>query len=222
MDGIHDLGGMENIGVIEREADEPVFHEDWERRIVATTLAIMGAGYFKVDEIRRAAEWMPPADYLRASYYERWLFGLNALLLEKDVLTREEIDAGRSLRREGGCVLPPLAKEQVQFALTQRIPVSLDLDIAPRFTAGERVLTRNLHPVHHTRLPRYARGKRGVIEHDQGVFPLADVIAHGEPDRPQHVYCVRFAARELWGEDAPAQDALHLSLFEEYMDPLPT
>jgi nitrile hydratase len=221
MDGIHDLGGMDNIGAIEREANEPVFHEDWERRIVANTLAIIGSGYFKTDEIRRALEWMPPVDYLQASYYEKWLFGLTVLLIEKDVLTAEELDARRVLRREGGRVLPPVSKEQMRYALTQRIPMSLDLDIAPRFRTGDRVLTRNLHPSHHTRLPRYARSKRGVIEHDQGVFPFPDLIAHDQPDRPQHVYCVRFTARELWGEDAPARDALHISLFDEYLDPSP-
>ena len=220
MDGIHDLGGMDNIGPIERERHEPVFHEEWERRIFADTLAVMGAGYFKTDEIRRAIEWMPPAEYLQAAYYERWLYGLTALLLEKNVLIREELDSGQSLRREGGMVLPPLSKERAQYALTQRIPASLDLDIAPRFKAGDRILTRNLHPVHHTRLPRYARGKRGVIERDHGVFPLPDAVAHGGPDRPQHVYSVRFSARELWGEDAPARDALYIDLFDEYMDPL--
>jgi nitrile hydratase len=115
----------------------------------------------------------------------------------------------------------PGFKDQIQYALTQRMPLDLDLDVAPRFQAGDRILTRNLHPEHHTRLPRYARGKHGVIEHDEGVFPLPDRIAHGEPDRPQYVYCVRFTARELWGEDAPARDALHISLFEDYMDPLP-
>ncbi|MGH8245530.1 MAG: nitrile hydratase subunit beta, partial [Gammaproteobacteria bacterium] len=197
-----------------------VFHEEWERRVFAHTLATLGAGYFKTDEIRRAIEWMPPAAYLEASYYERWLYGLIALLLEKDVLTRDELEAGRSLRKEGARTLPPLSKEQARYAMTHPIPASLDLEIAPRFSAGDRILTRNLHPLHHTRLPRYARGKHGVITHDHGVFPLPDAVAHGGAAQPQHVYSVRFTARELWGMDAPAHDALYLDLFDQYMDPL--
>jgi nitrile hydratase len=219
MNGIHDIGGMDNIGPLEREEHEPVFHEDWERLIFADTLAMLGAGYFKTDEIRSAIEWMPPADYLNASYYEKWLFGLSALLVKKNVITEAEIDAGHSLV-EGGMRLPPLPKEAAEFVMTNPVPAIADVDVPPRFQVGDEILTRNINPTHHTRLPRYVRGKRGLIEKDYGVFPLPDAVAQGESDRAQHVYSVRFSARELWGDDASARDSLYIDLFDDYMDPL--
>lgn len=219
MNGIHDIGGMDNIGPLDREENEPVFHEDWERLIFADTLAMLGAGYFKTDEIRSAIEWMPPADYLNASYYEKWLYGLSALLVDKNVITEAELDAGRSLG-EGDMRLPPLPKEAAEFVMTNPVPAGADVDVPPRFQVGDEILTRNINPRHHTRLPRYVRGKRGLIEKDYGVFPLPDAVAQGESDRAQHVYSVRFTARELWGDDAPAQDSLYIDLFDDYMEPL--
>ena len=220
MNGMHDLGGMDNFGPVVREPNEPVFHADWESAVAAHTYAMGVAGYFIVDESRRAVEWMAPADYLTSSYYEKWLYALETLLLEKDVLTKEELDTGKSLREEGGFTLPPLSVETARLAMANGIPLRLDLDISPRFKPGDRIFARNINPTHHTRLPRYIRGKRGVIEQDHGVFPFPDTVAHGEPDRPQHVYSVRFGARELWGDDAPAKDSIHIDLFDDYMDPL--
>ncbi|MFQ6017251.1 MAG: hypothetical protein ACE5KF_03580 [Kiloniellaceae bacterium] len=93
MNGIHDLGGMDGLGPIDYEENEPVFHADWERRAFALTLAMGYYGAWNLDTSRHARERMPPADYLRASYYERWLHGLETLLAEKGLLTREELDA---------------------------------------------------------------------------------------------------------------------------------
>ena len=73
-------------------------------------------------------------------------------------------------------------------------------------------------PAGHTRLPRYARAKRGRVERDRGVFHFADARADGD-DRPQHCYSVRFTARELWGAGAPEHDSLYLELWEDHMDP---
>lgn len=220
MNGIHDLGGMDNIGPVVREENEPVFHADWEGKVFANTLAMLAAGYFKTDEIRRAIEWIPPAQYLQSSYYERWLLGLSMLLVEKDIVTQEELDTGRSRRQEGGMTLPPLPKEAAEFVMTNPVPASLDVDIAPRFAVGDPVMTRNINPLNHTRIPRYVRGKRGVVQDVQGVFLLPDTNAHGGPDKPQRVYTVRFAARELWGDEAPEKDALYIDMFDDYLDPL--
>ena len=218
MNGIHDLGGMDNLGPVAREVNEPVFHADWERTVVSHTVAMLAAGYFRIDEVRRVIEWMAPANYLTASYYEKWLYSLEEILLEKDVLTKEELKTGKSLREKGGLALPPVVVEMARFAMTNNIPVSLDLDISSRFKPGDRIVARNINPVHHTRLPRYIRGKRGLIEQDHGVFPFPDAVAHGEPDRPQQVHSVRFSARELWGDDAPPKDSLNIDLFDDYMD----
>lgn len=217
MDGIHDLGGMDNFGPIVTEEDEPVFHEDWERSIFSHLIAMLGAGYFSVDEVRRATEMIPPAKYLNSSYYEKWLESALDLLYEKNVLLPDEIEQGKSLR-DNGLSLPALPKEGAQFVLNNPVPASLDVDVAPKFKAGDAIVTRNMHPHSHTRIPRYVRGKRGIIEKDYGVFLLPDTNAHGGPDKPQHVYNVRFAARELWGDDAPPKDSLYIDLFDDYME----
>jgi nitrile hydratase beta subunit len=93
MNGIHDLGGMHGLGSIRPEPDEPVFHEDWERRVFGLSFA---GGHFNVDEFRHAIERMDPAQYLESSYYERWLASIETLLVEKGVLTREELDARKA------------------------------------------------------------------------------------------------------------------------------
>jgi nitrile hydratase len=218
VDGIHDLGGMENLGPLPREANEPVFHADWERTVFGHAIALVGAGYFKLDEVRRATEWIPPADYLRMSYYEGWLRSLVALLLEKRFATPGEMARGHS-SGDGAPPAPPLPKEMALYAIYNRIPSNVDVPVAPRFRAGDEILTKNAHSLRHTRLPRYARGRRGRIEQDHGIFLLPDTNAHGGPDCPQHVYGVRFSARELWGEDAPARDAVYLDLWEHYLEP---
>lgn len=219
MNGIHDLGGMDGLGPVVREENEPVFHDDWERSVFANTLAMLAAGYFRTDEIRRAIELIPPADYLEQSYYEHWLEGLTMLLLEKDVLTPEELENGKSLRTEGGNVLPPLPKEAAQFAMTNPMPANVDADIPSRFAVGDPVVTKNMNPVNHTRIPRYVRGKRGTIHEVQQVFLLPDTNAYGGPDTPERVYTVGFTARELWGDEAPAADSLYIDMFDSYLEP---
>ena len=96
MNGVHDLGGMHGFGPVIREQNEPVFHADWEKRVFAMTLTAMGRGVCNVDEFRRAIERMPPAGYLAATYYEKWLHAVESLLVEKGVATREEIASGHA------------------------------------------------------------------------------------------------------------------------------
>ena len=207
------------MGPVVREDNEPVFHDEWESRVFANTLTMLAAGYFSTDEIRRAIELIPPEDYLHFSYYERWLAGLTMLMLEKDVLTQDELDSGQSVRVEGGTALPPLPKEAAEFAMTNPMPANVDVDISPRFAVGDSVVTRNMNPLHHTRIPRYARGKRGTVHEVQQVFLLPDRHAYAGPDQPERVYTVGFSARELWGDEAPARDSLFIDMFDSYLDP---
>ena len=76
-----------------------------------------------------------------------------------------------------------------------------------------------INPSGHTRLPRYARGKRGCIEAVRGVFVFPDTHAHGQGEQPCWLYTVRFAARELWGEAADAAASVTIDAFEPYLDP---
>jgi nitrile hydratase len=217
MNGIHDMGGMDNMGPLVVEQNEPRFHADWERTIFPIAIALLGAGYFKLDEVRRATETIPPGVYLNMPYYEGWMRSIVSLLLEKKLITEEELTRGRARSKPASAQALP--KEMALFAIHNNIPTRLDVDVAPRFRPGDGVMTRNMHTWRHTRMPRYARGRQGRIEADHGVYLLPDTNAHGGPDRPQHLYSVRFTARELWGSDAPARDAIYVDLWEEYLEP---
>lgn len=94
----------------------------------------------------------------------------------------------------------------------------VDVEVTPRFHAGNPVRVRNHNPMTHTRLPGYLRGKSGVVEHDHGVFAFPDTYAHGLGDKAQHCYSVRFTARELWGPTASERDSLRVDVFDDYMD----
>jgi hypothetical protein len=91
MNGPQDMGGMHNMGAIPIAEDEPVFHSEWEAKVFAMSFATFG-NYFPVDETRHASERMPPAQYLSASYYERWLFALELLITEHNLVTSAEIE----------------------------------------------------------------------------------------------------------------------------------
>ena len=93
MNGVHDLGGMHGLGPINPEADEPVFHEAWEKTVFGLFYAVFAAGYFNVDEFRWGIETMPPAHYLESSYYEHWMHTMEDSLVTKGALTRAEIEA---------------------------------------------------------------------------------------------------------------------------------
>jgi len=115
--------------------------------------------------------------------------------------------------------MPALPVENVDGLIATGATARMVDKIAPRFQPGDRVVVRNINPASHTRLPRYVRGKSGVVEADRGVFCFNDTNAHGEGHKPQHVYGVRFAARDLWGEQASPHDTLYLDMFEDYVEP---
>jgi len=115
--------------------------------------------------------------------------------------------------------MPALPVEQVDGLIATGATARMDAKVAPRFRPGDRVVVRNINPATHTRLPCYVRGKAGVVEIDRGVFCFNDTNAHGEGHKPQHVYGVRFTARDLWGEQASARDTLYLDMFEDYVEP---
>jgi nitrile hydratase subunit beta len=224
MDGVHDLGGMQGFGAVEREDHEPVFHAPWEGAVLAMMRAGGARGLYNIDEFRHAIERMKPARYLSATYYEKWLDGITRLLTEKGVLTEEQMAA----RTEFFSSRPDApATAAISGALPERVPsdpgwlqdVVRETGARPRFAPGDRVVTRLIHPRGHTRLPRYARGKRGVIRVMHGIHVFPDTHAHGLGEAPQPLYSVRFEARELWGETAEPNHWVHLDLWESYLEP---
>ena len=167
---------------------------------------------------RYTIEQMPPEQYLRSTYYERWLYRTERLLVERGLLTAEELASGRPNGQPPAVrALPPA---EVETALRGRRAARMDDHLKPpTFKPGDRVRARNVHPTHHIRLPRYARGKHGVIDRDHGVFILPDEHASSGRKVPSHCYAVRFEGRELWGPDAGPRDAVYIDLFDEHLEP---
>jgi len=194
---VHDLGGRAGFGPIAREAREPVFHARWEGRVLGLAYCAVGFGWINIDAFRHGIERMQPEHYLRASYYERWLASLERVLAEAGV-------------REPGFRAPP----PVLGAAFERA-----IGAAPRFAAGDAVRVKPRARGRHTRLPGYASGKRGVVAHARGGYVFPDTNAHGEGEQPKHLYTVRFAAPELWGDGAEPNASVFVDLFEPYLDP---
>jgi nitrile hydratase len=221
MNGIHDMGGMHGFGPIVREENEPVFHHDWEGRVfamqVATPVPIPGGS-------RSNIEQMDPAAYLTTSYYEKWLHARITGLLDAGVLTAAELEARIALYRDHPETPVPRREDQDRV---QRIRAQLrrvesprrDVPLQPQFPIGATVRARNLHPPGHTRLPRYVRGKCGIVERYYGIYDFQDAVPPGTEVPPQPLYAVRFEARELWGASAEAHNVVYLDMWESYLEP---
>jgi nitrile hydratase subunit beta len=216
MNGIHDMGGMQDMGPIEYENNEPVFLAAWEARVYAMNRAVAATGKLK-GGLRPPIESLTAFEYLRMSYYEKWLTSLTERMVASALVTRAEMENGHPAEGSAKSV-PALSAADVP-AFMRRIPPLRKDQVAPRFQIGQHVRARNLNPVTHTRLPRYVRGKSGTIERDRGVANFPDTNVYGLGEKPQHVYSVRFSARELWGDQAPAQDAVFVELWDDYLEP---
>ena len=218
MDGIHDMGGMHGLGPLAIEADEPVFHHTWEARVFGISGAATGHPGWTLDYFRFTRECLPPHEYLTRSYYEQWWATYAIMFVEAGLMTAGELQAGHarpgSPRRDDA-----MRPEDVPARIRAGYDARRSIAEPPRFKAGQAIVTRNLHPAGHTRLPRYARGKRGTIHGVRGAQVLPDSNAHGLGECPQHLYTVAIAARELWGPDAHARDRVFLDLWESYLEP---
>jgi nitrile hydratase beta subunit len=207
MDGIHDLGGMAGFGPVTVEANEPVFHEAWEKLAYAlNVLGIARLRSYNTDEYRHSIERMDPAHYLSATYYERVLTGVATLLVEKGVVTHNELEA-----RAGAHF--PLSRPVAGHPTAALHPQQ-----NPRFAVEDRVVVRNMHPAGHTRVPRYVRGKRGVVVRVAPKFSVPDAAAHGLPHRTEHTYHVEFLASELWSEAGGSNESVVVDLWDCYLE----
>lgn len=216
MNGVHDMGGMHGMGPIEYEKDEPVFHHRWEALSFGLNMAIRAARKWSIDTGRFEIERIPAADYLRMSYYEKWIVRLEKLLVKFKMVSEAELASGKPV---GPKLTPFITADRVPAMLRTGALASRDCTDAPRFEIGQQVRARNINPTGHTRLPRYARGKLGTIDRQHGVYVFPDSNAHFLGEKPQHVYSVRFAARELWGPQASERDSVYIDMWDEYLDP---
>ena len=210
-----DLGGTLGHGPIVMEPEGIVFHEDWQARALALTLAAGAPGQWNIDMSRRARETLP--DYADLTYYEIWTAALERLLVEAGLVTDAEIAAGRSLGPavEGRRVL---TADQVAAVIARGGSVDREVDTRPGFAVGDRVRTRAGHMDHHTRLPAYAAGRLGTVERIHGAHVLPDTNAHGLGEQPEWLYTVSFDAADLW-PDARTGDRVSIDAWESYLSP---
>jgi nitrile hydratase len=216
MNGAHDMGGVAGFGPVVVEADEPVFHAEWERRVLAINVAAGATGAWNIDMSRFVRENRPAIEYLTTPYYAIWLAGLEHLVVETGLLTALELATGEAL-------VPPkpvkqvLAAADVEERLLRGWPTERPVGFPPRFEVGAAVRTRVIAPATHTRLPRYARGRPGTVHAWHGAHVFPDAHAHGHGEAPHHLYTVRFEAKDLWGPDTTA-DAVYLNCWEPYLE----
>ncbi len=217
MNGAHDMGGMHGLGAVAPEEDEPVFHHDWEGRVHA--LVIASPTRANIDAGRHQRELIPGPAYLTMTYYEKWFEALRQLLLSRGYVSESEMAAARA-DPAAPKARPRLAAKDVTPAFSNRASFERALSAPAAFAVGDRVRARNLHPTGHTRLPRYVRGRVGVIERIHGAHVYPDVHAHTGEDHPRWLYLVRFASRDLWGPEAAERDSVSLDLWEPYLAPV--
>ncbi len=225
MTRVHDMGGRFGDGPVEPGSeDDPVFAEEWHARALALTLAAGALGQWNIDISRHARERLSPKDYTRFSYYEKWISALADLLVERGVLTEDD------LREAGSAEKHPLADramkaESVAGVLARGGPADREGGLKPRFSTGQAV--RAVVPSDsalvaggHTRLPRYAAGALGYILRLHGNHVLPDSNAHGLGEAPEPLYAVKFHARELWAHPEHPDDEVVLDLWQSYLEPI--
>lgn len=219
MTRVHDMGGRYGDGPVEPEVAEPIFHEAWEARSLALTLAVGARRHWSLDTFRHAREALSPKDYARLSYYEKWLAGLANLALANGLVTRDELAGAPA--GETSPDTRALRPDQVEPMLRRGNPTSRT-GSAPRFAVGDRVRTRLparnvLVPGGHTRLPAYAAGHVGKVVRSHGCYVLPDSHAHFLGEAPEPLYAVAFDATDLWGSAENAADEVILDLWQSYL-----
>lgn len=218
MNSAHDMGGVHGFGPVVEEKDEPVFHGDWERRLLGLYLAGTASGAWNIDWARYTREARPPQEYLGWSYYQIWLAGLERLLLETGLISLQELKTAKAID-------PPkpvkrvLQAQEAEAVMLRGFPAERTVGFHPRFEIGTKIRTRNFNPAGHTRLPRYARGRIGTVHALHGAHVFPDANAHGHGEVPHFLYTVHFSGRELWGPDTTADD-VYLNCWEPYLEPV--
>lgn len=217
MNGPQDLGGQMGFGPVAPEKDEPLFHAAWEKRALGLTIAAGAMGHWNIDESRHARESLHPADYYSSTYYEIWIKALEVLLQRHGFVTAQELKDGHASSR-GAEPKRVLSANNVSATLAKGSPCDCQIAGEPRFKAGDRIRTHNFNPNTHTRLPRYARGRIGVIEAVRDGFVFPDTHAHGQGENPQYVYTVAFSGREIWGDQADPSLTISIDAWESYLE----
>ncbi|MFG6531859.1 MULTISPECIES: nitrile hydratase subunit beta [unclassified Sulfitobacter] len=222
MTRVHDMGGRFGDGAVVPEGEDVVFHADWHRRALALTLATGTLGKWNIDVSRHARECLAPTDYMRFSYYEKWIAGVADMLVARGVVSREEL-SGKAAPTPSPLAEKALKAPQVAGVLARGGPADRPSDIVPLFAPGDRVVTRkqpenSIVPGGHTRLPAYAAGASGRVLRLHGTHVLPDSNAHDLGEAPEPLYAVAFPASELWAHPEHPRDEVVLDLWQSYLE----
>ena len=217
MNGVHDMGGMDGFGKVEAEPNEPMFHTRWESRVLAMVRAMGAAGAFNIDTSRFYRESLRPDVYLASSYYKKWFLGLEDMLIARGFIGKAEVDKGHASEPAKTLKRGKFTTDDVERIMV-RGKFERSAQAPAKFKAGDKVRARNIHPLTHTRLPRYVRGHLGVVERDHGVHVFPDSAANDAGENPQWLYTVVFDGTELWGPDSDASVKISIDAFEPYLE----
>ena len=224
MTRVHDMGGRFGDGSVDPgRSNDPVFAEEWHARALAVTLAAGGLGQWNLDSSRHSRERLAPKDYTRFSYYEKWIAALADLLVEKGIVSLEELEAGRGLSSPSDLTERVLKAEAVAPGLAKGGPADREISEPPALAAGDKVRTRRparntLADGGHTRQPAYTAGAVGIVALHHGAHVLPDANAHGLGEAPEHLYAVAFPASELWGDAKNPNDEVMVDMWQSYLE----
>ena len=215
--GIHDMGGVPGYGPVEPEVDEPVFHHEWEGRVFGLVTSVRGG------LSRRNLESLDSDDYL-SGYYQRWMMALERGLVDRGMLSADELEEKTDYFRghpEVGParVVDPELTERVRAGMYRQRQAHKEPARPPAFAVGDHVRARRIEHGGHTRLPAYVQGKRGTVGAVYAAYDLPDDMPDGEAPPVQQLYSVRFEGAELWGDSAEPGTALHIDMWEGYLEP---
>lgn len=211
-----DLGGRDGFGRVLPEPEGELWHASWEPKALALTLAMGATGSWNIDASRSARETLP--DYAELSYYQIWLAALAKLMVERGLVSDEELAEAR-VQLAPRPLARVLRAADVPTVLARGSATERPATRAPRFAVGDRVRTRAGRVDHHTRLPGYAAGRVGIVERVHGTHVFADTNAQGLGEQPQWLYAVSFDGRELWGDAAQPGLSVSIDAWDDYLEP---
>ena len=216
MDGPHDLGGREGFGPIAVDEFERNFKTDWEARMWGLNGAMSQDPGWTLDWWRHVRELIEPTDYMTRPYFDQWAQIYAALMVDSGIASYEELASGKSDGTRPD-LDPPQGAEAVLAATRKTARFDRPIERAPKFAVGDAVTTRAHGHSGHTRLPRYAMGRPGVIHAYHGAHVFPDRKARGEK-HAEPLYGVAFRAADLWPEAAGRRDRVFLDLWESYLE----
>ena len=214
MDGVHDLGGKQGFGLIDRAHEDDPYHGDHDARAYGLSVSLRAERAYPIDWFRHVRELVDPVDYLTRPYFDSWLQTSVALAVDGGDLTLEEVTSGKSAGPNTRDP-EPITPEQVRDMLVTPVSFERPATSAAAFATGDKVRTAAQGHSGHTRLPAYARNAVGIIHAERGAHPLPDAEARGK-DVAEHLYTVEFRAADLFPE-VTNDDVVYLDLWESYL-----